>query len=412
MSSSHTPPSQMIKKVDTIKKNRFFHAIDQRRGKFIKIVCLNEKISYGSRAKWLRQRKIMRLSVAFRRLNKHPSDRSKKMNTKQLNRMLNLQKNPVRDQSWLVQINHFQFDCTRRIMPNACKRRTVKTDRYKMAKMKTIKNKNKRLKIEYELRHENKTIHFFWQYVYYTNETHFDSTECFSQHVLRAEKNRYEFENMQFMLDKKNVKLHFAVSVSWHHKSALQFYNEKHNSSFVIIKKFFKSRKSRYESKKTHRQRIVEWKASLPHDSKIKTKDNLMTQIYYMKRLLPLYAKKINDARLIHNKTSILQKNNDNNHETRSKDNIVKRYKEVNWIFTLIHSPQSPDLNSIETVWNILKQRIKQRRWRTIAELKKMMLNKWNKILLNEIRSRITEIFNRCKKLIVTNDMSPKSALW
>lgn len=63
-----------------------------------------------------------------------------------------------------------------------------------------------------------------------------------------------------------------------------------------------------------------------------------------------MYAKEISDARLIHDRTGILQEDNDNSHGTRLKDNIVVQYKEANWIPTLIHPPQSPDLNPIEGV--------------------------------------------------------------
>jgi phosphoglycerate-specific signal transduction histidine kinase len=42
---------------------------------------------------------------------------------------------------------------------------------------------------------------------------------------------------------------------------------------------------------------------------------------------------------------------------------------------TLSHPLQSPDLNSIEGVWNVLKERAKHRQWRTVAELKKVLLD-------------------------------------
>jgi hypothetical protein len=51
-------------------------------------------------------------------------------------------------------------------------------------------------------------------------------------------------------------------------------------------------------------------------------------------------------------------------------------------------------------VWNILKQRIKRREWRTLAELKQMMLNEWEKITMNEIRARISEMPGQCKMSI------------
>ena len=137
-----------------------------------------------------------------------------------------------------------------------------------------------------------------------------------------------------------------------------------------------------------------------------------MTQIYYVQHLLPVYAKEVSDARLMHDRMGVLQEDNDNSHGTRSKDNVVVRYKEANWIPTLIHPPQSPDLNPIEAVWNLLKQRIKQRQWRTMAELKKVVLDEWDKISLDEIGERIAEIPDRCKKLIATGGMPIKSALW
>lgn len=46
------------------------------------------------------------------------------------------------------------------------------------------------------------------------------------------------------------------------------------------------------------------------------------------------------------------------------------------------HSPQSFDLSSSKTCWNVLKQRIRCRRWRTIAQLKAVLLDERDKILV------------------------------
>jgi hypothetical protein len=134
-----------------------------------------------------------------------------------------------------------------------------------------------------------------------------------------------------------------------------------------------------------------------------------MTQACYTKRLLSVYVELIHEARVFHDRRDILQEDNDNSHDIRSKDNVVVRFKAANWIETLSHSSQSPDLNPSEAVWNILKQRVKRRQWKTLAELKQIMLNEWNKIIMNEIRTRISEMPERCKMLIENEDAAIKN---
>lgn len=109
---------------------------------------------------------------------------------------------------------------------------------------------------------------------------------------------RYEPENMQQMPDMKGVKLHVAASISWHHKGALQFYNDENDTPDIQIKKPRKSRKSKYETEEMHRQRLTDWEVSLPHDVEVKSKGNSMTQIYYTERLLPIYVDEIHQCRL------------------------------------------------------------------------------------------------------------------
>jgi hypothetical protein len=210
----------------------------------------------------------------------------------------------------------------------------------------------------------------------------------------------------------KRVKLHFEASISWHHKSPLLFYHDEHDPPPVVTKKPPKPCRSRYQTKETYQQRIIDWEASLSHDPKIKPKRNSMTQAYYTERLLPVYANLINEDRVLRDRYCLLEEDNDNSHETRSKDNIVVRFKAVNWISTLSHPPQSTDLNPSEAVWNILKQRIKRRQWRTLAELKQMMLNEWDKITMNQIRNRIADMPRRCKILTENDGEAIKGGKW
>ena len=128
----------------------------------------------------------------------------------------------------------------------------------------------------------------------------------------------------------KRVKLHIAAFISWHHKGALQFYNDEHDMSDIQIKKPRKPRRRKTDKNDVYRQRVIEWEVSLPHDVDIKSQDNNMTQVYYSKCLLSVYTKKIHECRFIHERSCIFQEDNDLNHDTRSAVNNIRTHKAVN----------------------------------------------------------------------------------
>ncbi len=58
--------------------------------------------------------------------------------------------------------------------------------------VKSISSKNKQMKVKYDHRHVIETVNSFWQYVYFTDEAHFDSDKFFAKRMLREESTRYE----------------------------------------------------------------------------------------------------------------------------------------------------------------------------------------------------------------------------
>jgi hypothetical protein len=85
MSSSHTSPSSSKQvEANTVKKTRFFHAIDHRGKKIIQIVCREKKISWEASKKWLHQRKKLDTPVASRRIDKKRPGASVKMTQNKL----------------------------------------------------------------------------------------------------------------------------------------------------------------------------------------------------------------------------------------------------------------------------------------------------------------------------------------
>jgi hypothetical protein len=398
-------------KADTIRKTRFFHVIDEKFSEIIiKNVCEKKKISHFTNKYWLRQRKLLDNIETCRRTSKHRSERSKKMNAEMMNEMLDVS-NSVRDQSYVCQIEHFNLDVASRTLQVSFNQRKSRVSRYKKAWIKIISSKNRELRVQYAKEHKNHTIENFWQHVHFTDEAHFDFDQMFQQRILREENTRYESKNMQTVSDMKNVKLHVAAFISWHHKEALQFYNDEHDKFDIQIKKSLKSRKSKKRTEKEYRQLMMQWKTSLSHDVEIKSKNNNMTQIYYTERLLFVYAQEIHECRM-NDRFCILQEDNDSSHDTRSQINVVRSYKADNWFTTLIHSSQSSDLDSSKNCWNILKQRVKRRSCKNLTKLKAIILKEWKKIFMNEIRNRIREMPDRCKKLIETKDQAIKSSLW
>jgi hypothetical protein len=180
-----------------------------------------------------------------------------------------------------------------------------KSRRYKKAIVRLISSRNTRQREMYGWDHKHHTVANFWQFVHFTDECHIDPHQISQAYVLRRQGTRYNVENLQEPLISTGVKLHLAASVSWHHKSPLQFYNDE-NDHLKPPKRPRKSRKSKYEMEEQYHNRVVEWKAHLPHEVDIQPKGNSMTQQYYTDRLLPVYINKIHMQRIYHDREAIL----------------------------------------------------------------------------------------------------------
>jgi hypothetical protein len=94
------------------------------------------------------------------------------------------------------------------------------------------------------------------------------------------------------------------------------------------------------------------------------------------------------------------------------KDGLARQLKVVNWVVNIKHPAQSPDLNPIEGIWNIIKQRVRQRVFYTDEEVKQALQEEWDKITLEEIRSRIADMPWRCRRLIKNGGKAIKTAKW
>ena len=94
------------------------------------------------------------------------------------------------------------------------------------------------------------------------------------------------------------------------------------------------------------------------------------------------------------------------------KKGLAQQLKEDNWIMNLKHPAQSPDLNPIEAIWNIIKQRLRRRIFYSDEEVKEALQEEWSKITMEEVRKRISDMPRRCLRLTKNGGKPIKTALW
>ena len=99
-----------------------------------------------------------------------------------------------------------------------------------------------------------------------------------------------------------------------------------------------------------------------------------MTQKHYAEHVLLKHIKMIKRLEEHHKYCYILQEDNDGSHGTRSLQNPCRKLKINANLELLLHPAQSLDLNPIEGIWEIIKQRLRGGRWATVQEFKEAIL--------------------------------------
>lgn len=117
-----------------------------------------------------------------------------------------------------------------------------------------------------------------------------------------------------------------------------------------------------------------------------------------LKRGIPLTVRKLN--------LSSFTFQDDNAPCHRAKK--VERYKEQQGIRSLPWPANSPDLNPIEDIWALWKDRIKRRSPQTREQLRLVALREWNNITLEEIRVRIRSLPRRLLAIIKAKGWNTK----
>jgi transposase len=137
-----------------------------------------------------------------------------------------------------------------------------------------------------------------------------------------------------------------------------------------------------------------------------------MTQKFYTKHVLSQHIKHLNWLKAKYGRDFLFLEDNNPSHGTRTSNNIAAKAKQDAHLQILPHPPQSPDLNPIESIWQIMKQRLRGGSWQTVAEFKQAIEAEFNRITRSQIRKRISEIRWRCERVIELKGARIRSKLW
>lgn len=154
------------------------------------------------------------------------------------------------------------------------------------------------------------------------------------------------------------------------------------------------------------------WKAAKSERVEIKSRGNSMTQKLYAETILPKHIERIKELEARFGRKILFQEDGDSSHGHRSANNAPEKLRRASDLQILIHPPQSPDLNPIEAIWEIMKQRLRGGRWKTVEEFKEAILAAWRSVTQAQIRRRIREMPWRCRRVVELKGARVKSNLW
>jgi hypothetical protein len=157
---------------------------------------------------------------------------------------------------------------------------------------------------------------------------------------------------------------------------------------------------------------VGEWEVRKVREPEIIKPGNSMRASYYVEKILPLHcavyaslkaqSDELRPSVLDEDRYNwYLQEDNDPSHGTRNTDSLPAVYRRERGVKSLAHPANPPDLNPIEGLWNIIKERVRQKihTIHGISKLKTVLQREWEKINQELIQKRIEEMPDRCKQV-------------
>lgn len=314
---------------------------------------------------------------------------------------------------------------------NDCDPQTVKTAlgrrgyyKCKACQMSWLKEHNVQERLDFAKANQYHNL-TYWRSVRFTDEVHFALESRAAAWVIRTNDERCEPTCIQYKMRSDGSQLHCWAMVGYNYKGPLVFYDSNDNSepSDWIYNILNEGTDTPNPAKGTLAEEAQLLGDRTPSKCKHLCKDkelckhrcckagyrNLkeggnLTQVQYLNKIFRPYVEKAWQEAKDEHRSFLLMEDNDGSHGTRTTGNIVARYKAYLGIPWYCNVARSPDLNIIENVWRILKQRVKQRVKYSgplqIDQLRRIIQEVWAGIDLSEINKLVVTMPKRIDDVI------------
>ncbi|KAF2629281.1 hypothetical protein BU25DRAFT_337398, partial [Macroventuria anomochaeta] len=220
--------------------------------------------------------------------------------------------------------------------------------------------------------------------------------------------------------------VHFAAWINYYTMAdELLFYNDEYDDHKPAKPPPKPRRRPATDQPGDYEARVREWEASKARIPVVLKPRNSMRVSYYVEKILPVYCAAYShlvaqsdvlraEVPVQQQYTWYLQEDNDPSHGTRNCNSLPAVYRHECGVKVLSHPANSPDLNPIEGIWNIIKERVKRQLYtiNTITELKAALQHEWKQVGQEMVQERINEIPYRCRQVFQHPSVRCKTALW